>query len=259
MSETHDVKLTVVVATFNCADTLQACFDSIAEQTYPNIELIIVDGASTDATLDVIQANHSIITHWITEPDRGIYDAWNKAIAIATGEWFYFIGADDKLWDSYSIACAIERICELPIETVIAYGCVQLTRMNGAARIVGEDWNRIRKRMYGLMCIPHQGVFHSRRVFEKFGAFDKSLEIAGDYKLILLSLSLATPVFLDDTIVAVQYAGGKSALRSNRVMALKEFRQVQADLGVPVSIPWVWAYAKGLVLWFVSRFFDIKA
>lgn len=252
-------KITIVLATYNCADTLQTCLNSIAEQTFPNIELIVVDGASTDSTLAIIKANREMITHWISEPDKGIYDAWNKAIPLATGDWFYFIGADDKLHSNDSIARVMERIHELPDETLIAYGSVWLTRMNGSAARTGAEWDQIREGMHAQMCIPHQGALHARALFDRFGGFDNTLEIAGDYKLIMQSIEFAAPVFLVGIVVADQYAGGKSALRKHRILALREFRQVQNELGHPVRAAWIWAYAKGLVWSVVSRFRDAGA
>lgn len=248
-----------MLATYNCSDTLQACLHSIEEQTYPEIELIVVDGASTDMTLDVIKANDTIISRWISEPDNGIYDAWNKALSMATGDWFYFIGADDKLHEPNSIACAIERIRELPKETLVAYGSVQLTRMDGRVAIIGADWSKIHKKMYSQMCIPHQGAFHSHALFKQFGVFDDMFKLAGDYKLIMRSLELRNPVFLEGAIVADQYAGGKSAQRRHRILALSEMRKVQVEIGLPIKFEWIWAYGKGLMWGLMSRFIDVKA
>jgi glycosyltransferase involved in cell wall biosynthesis len=252
-------KLSIVLATFNCADTLQDCLNSIAEQTVPDVEVIVVDGASTDSTLEIIKANREMITHWISEPDKGIYDAWNKAIQLGSGDWFYFIGGDDKLHANDSIARVMEQIRELPDETVIAYGSVCLTRMNGSTTRTGAEWDQIREDMHAQMCIPHQGAFHARALLDRFGGFDNTLEIAGDYKLIMQSLELAAPVFLVGIVVADQYAGGKSALRKHRTLALSEFRKVQVELGYPLSSAWLWAYAKGLLWLIMSRFRDVRA
>lgn len=90
-------KISVVIATYNCAETLQDCLDSIYAQTYPDIDIVVIDGGSKDATVQVIRSNEEYLGYWISEPDRGIYDAWNKAIIQAKGEWVYFLGADDVL------------------------------------------------------------------------------------------------------------------------------------------------------------------
>ena len=87
--------MTVVVATYNNKSTVQQCIDSVAQQTYPHKELIIIDGGSHDGTVDLLKASEQKVAHWISELDRGIYHSWNKALLKATGEWICFLGADD--------------------------------------------------------------------------------------------------------------------------------------------------------------------
>ena len=77
----REPSISVIVAVLNGAKTLQRCIDSVAQQTYPNKELIIIDGGSQDGTVDILKANQGKITSWISEPDRGIYSAWNKGLA----------------------------------------------------------------------------------------------------------------------------------------------------------------------------------
>ena len=100
--------ISVVIAVYNGKATLQQCLDSVTQQTYSHVELIVIDGGSTDGTVDLIRANAQKIAYWISEPDRGIYNAWNKALAQAKGDWICFLGADDYLWN----AQVIERMAE---------------------------------------------------------------------------------------------------------------------------------------------------
>ncbi|WP_420156188.1 glycosyltransferase, partial [Siphonobacter sp.] len=94
--------VSVILVTHNAEKCLQACLDSIFRQTYPRIEIIIMDGASTDATVSILEANTEKITFWRSEEDQGIYDAMNKALEYVRGEWVYFIGADDELTHEFS-------------------------------------------------------------------------------------------------------------------------------------------------------------
>ena len=87
--------ITIIIAVFNGAKTLQQCIDSVAQQSYPNKELIIIDGGSKDGTLDLLKANSEKIDYWVSETDNGIYNAWNKGLAQANGDWICFLGADD--------------------------------------------------------------------------------------------------------------------------------------------------------------------
>ena len=95
-------RVSIIVVTYNAAATLQACLDSIYAQTYPNIELIVIDGNSSDGTQEILKANTTRIAFWQSEPDKGIYDAMNKALQHITGDWVYFLGADDELLPAFS-------------------------------------------------------------------------------------------------------------------------------------------------------------
>ena len=117
--------ISVVTAVFNCKSTLQQCLDSVAQQTYAHIELIVIDGGSTDGTVELIQANAQRIAYWISEPDRGIYNAWNKALAKATGDWICFLGTDDYLLDAqvmligFSISPLVNPLLSLYVHYVL--------------------------------------------------------------------------------------------------------------------------------------------
>lgn len=90
-------KISIIIATYNADKTLQRCLYSIALQKTEDIELLIIDGKSKDNTLEIIQKNKAIINFWLSETDKGIYDAWNKGIKLARGKWIMFLGADDML------------------------------------------------------------------------------------------------------------------------------------------------------------------
>jgi glycosyltransferase involved in cell wall biosynthesis len=91
-------KVSIITIVFNGIDTLEKTILSITNQTYPNIEYIIVDGASTDGTIDLIKAHSNVITRWISEPDKGLYDAMNKGIDLATGDYLWFINSGDVIF-----------------------------------------------------------------------------------------------------------------------------------------------------------------
>lgn len=92
--------LSIIIATYNAGNTLNTCLTSIVEQKSSEIELLIIDGGSTDNTLDIAHSYGDKIDVLISEPDKGIYDAWNKGISYSTGHWIMFIGADDILVDN---------------------------------------------------------------------------------------------------------------------------------------------------------------
>lgn len=246
-------RISVVISTFNSAPTLQACLDSIHAQTYDEIEIVVADGASTDGTVALLEANEDRLGAWFSAPDRGIYDAWNKALAHVTGDWVYFIGGDDTLYGPRVMEEVVDRLDAAPEGTLIAYGQIHYVGADGTVTVMGAPWEVAGPGMRSQMTLPHQGVFHARALFDAFGGFDEEFQIAGDYKLVMQSLARAAPFYLGEVIVANQGAGGKSSLRRNRVAALGEFRRVQAMLGYRVTPAWLVAYAKGWVWKLLDR------
>lgn len=259
MPDAPSLRLTIVLATYNCADDLETCLASIYAQSYPEIEIVIADGASTDGTVAVIERHADRLGGWLSEPDKGIYDAWNKALPLVSGDWVYFLGADDTLYDPDCIAQAMAALAKVPDGTFVAYAQARFIRVDGTSRLMGAPWAALKGQMQAQMMLPHQAVFHARALFERFGPFDGAFKIAGDYKLIMASLQEADPVYLGPIVIADQHAGGTSGLRKNRIAALDEFRAVQKALGLPLRPAWLWSYAKGLVWKALSRVRDVGA
>ena len=113
--------ITVIVAVFNGAKTLQHCIDSVAHQSYPNKDLIIIDGGSNDGTVDLLKTNYEQIKYWISEPDKGNYNAWNKGLSQAKGDWICFLGADDYFWDAQVLERMAEPLKKFPPDIRVAY------------------------------------------------------------------------------------------------------------------------------------------
>lgn len=250
------MKISIIISTLNAERYLQECLDSIRSQIWRNYEVIIVDGASVDGTLAIINQNLDLIDRLLSEPDHGIYDAWNKAISLAAGDWLYFLGSDDYLFEDGSLSNVMKAILPLQEMPMVVYGKVAFLTVGGEVRILGNHWHKAEKKMYSGMAIPHQGVFHSKELFRRFGGFDASLLSAGDYKLIMRSMECSAPHFLEDCVVAVQRAGGKSGLRKNRLSVVLEFRRAQSELGRGITIRWIGMYIKGCIWFVISKFID---
>jgi glycosyltransferase involved in cell wall biosynthesis len=112
-------KVSIIIVTFNAVSVLQRCLDSIYKQTYPFLEIIVIDGKSNDGTVDILKANADKIAFWRSEPDEGIYYAMNKGLENITGDWVYFIGADDEVLDKFS-----ELLNQLKDSSAVYYGRV---------------------------------------------------------------------------------------------------------------------------------------
>lgn len=246
--------LTIIVAVFNGRATLQQCIDSVAQQTYTNKELIIIDGGSRDGTVDLLEANRERISYWISEPDKGIYNAWNKGLSQAKGEWICFLGADDYFWDAQVLEQMTEQLIKLPASIRVAYGQIMLLNNDGKRLYpIGEPWEKIKDRFKQVMCIPHQGVMHRRSLFEQHGQFDESYRIAGDYELLLRELKTGGAVFIHNLIVAGMRQGGISNVPANALVTMQEFRSAQRMHGQRFP-GWIWIAAMArvylrLLLW----------
>ena len=102
--------VSVIIAVFNRAATLQSCLDSVFEQTPQSLEIIICDGGSTDGSREILEANGARLSYWQSQPDRGVPHAWNMALTRATGEWVCFLGADDRFAQRSTLATLLEAV-----------------------------------------------------------------------------------------------------------------------------------------------------
>jgi glycosyltransferase involved in cell wall biosynthesis len=220
--------ISIIVAVFNGAKTLQQCIDSVILQTYPNRELIIIDGGSKDGTVDLLKANSKQISYWISEPDHGVYNAWNKGLSQAKGDWICFLGADDYFWDAQVLERMAEQLIKLPSSIRVAYGQVRIVNAHDEGLYqIGDHWQKVKKSFKQAMCIPHIGTMHRSSLFELRGIFDDSFRIAGDYELLLRELKTGEAMFIPDIIVTAMRQGGISNAHSNSIEAMLELRRAQ--------------------------------
>lgn len=178
------MKVSVITATYNSSSAISICISSVNEQTYPNIEHIIVDGSSTDNTLETIQRDPGRITKIVSEPDKGIYDALNKGIQLATGEIVGFLHSDDCFYSSETLKHITNTFTE---DVDVIYGDLILVDKKDSNKIV-RYWKskpfepKLLKQ--GWMP-PHPTLFMRRKVYEKHGLFNVNLKCAADYDFIL--------------------------------------------------------------------------
>ncbi len=138
--------VTVITATWNAAATLPECLASVEAQDYPNVEHLVMDGASRDNTVDILRKHAGKRMRWVSEPDRGIYDAWNKGLRLAQGEWIAFLGADDVYLPG--AISAYMQLAAKHSEAVYLSSHVRWRRPNGKTRLIGEPWRWPRFQRY---------------------------------------------------------------------------------------------------------------
>lgn len=244
--------ISVVIAVFNGAETMQRCIDSVSVQTYAAKELIVIDGGSTDGTVEMLRQNESKLAYWESGADRGIYHAWNKGIAHARGEWICFLGADDYFWRTDVLERMAPVLSRAYPPVRVVYGEVLRTNRLGEEVVrVGEHWQSAKETFNQVINIPHPGLMHHRSLFAEYGAFDESFRIAGDYELLLRELRDGNALFVPGLVVAGVQHGGVSATPQGRLLSLVESRRAQRMHGIkrPGRV-WVVAYTKALIrLW----------
>lgn len=213
--------VSVIIAVFNGADTLQQCIDSVAEQTYAQRELVVVDGGSTDGTVEILKANSDKIGYWESEPDRGIYHAWNKALDHAEGEWVCFLGADDYFATVHSLA---RLLSGSGAGADFVFGRTALVDEKGCVlRIYGAMWDWERMKHYQI--VAHPGALHRRSLFERYGKFTEKYKIVGDYEFFLRVGSAASASYVDEVVV---HTGKGGVSRSQLRQVFKENRRIQS-------------------------------
>lgn len=227
----------IIIATYNAAQTLEACLDSLACQDFKNFEIIVADGLSTDRTMQIVELFPTLNIRAFSEKDSGIYDAWNKALKKSSGEWFYFLGADDTLWTNDVLAKVHDSLQNLPSQVTLWYAPVNyIYPATGLVRTFGLSWEQIEERFYERNCLPHQGVFHHHSLFKNLGVFDTTFRIAGDYDFILRALQAKAGIrFSSSPIIAGVAATGVSNDPSKTLKVIAEFERAKVKNGLPPS------------------------
>jgi glycosyltransferase involved in cell wall biosynthesis len=212
--------ISIILPVFNGGATLAEAIASVTCQSYDNIELIVVDGASSDNSLDIIMENEDSIDIWTSQPDLGVYDAMNKGLDLANGDWLYFLGSDDVLLDVLHKA-----VPYLKDPSAIYYGDVLLA--SGRMTFDGFNRHRIIRRN-----IPHQAIVYPRGVFRKY-RYDLKYPVAADYHLNLRCFGDSSFSFVKIPCVLALFndSAGLSSTRNDDAFAADKPRLVREHLG----------------------------
>lgn len=220
--------VSIITATFNSQRHLSECIDSVSIQDYPNVEHIVIDGASKDGTVDMLRMRDTEIEQWVSEPDKGIFDAWNKGVNLARGTWIAFLGSDDAY-----LPGAISRYMELALqnpEAEFLASRAQLVHASGYSPIFGAQWTW--PACARELTTINVGTMHSRSLFERYGRFDTSYRSAADYEFLLRAGKNLQTAFMPNVTVKMR-AGGASESTANlyerrRAKISRDVRSVSA-------------------------------
>jgi glycosyltransferase involved in cell wall biosynthesis len=219
-------QLSIITSVFNDAPLLARTIESVRSQSGASIEYIVVDGGSTDGTVDVIKKYESQIDYWLSEPDKGIYDAWNKGLKLASGEWIAFLGAGD-VYKPDAISTYISAMAHTTSISDLICSRIQLVDERGLVfRKWGKQysWPEFRKHME----FAHVGALHHRSLFERYGSFDTSYKSAGDYDFFMRCGKDLRTMFIDSVTADVLVGG----ISMNNSAGLLEVRDIQKKYGM---------------------------
>jgi glycosyltransferase involved in cell wall biosynthesis len=181
---TNNPVISIITAVYNGEKYLEEAILSVLNQSYIDIEYIIIDGGSTDGTISIIKKYENSISYWVSEKDGGIYDAWNKGINKAQGSWIGFLGADD-FYKSNAIEKYVELIIASKNVNYISSKVQLISQNKKSIKIIGECWNW--SKFSKNMNTAHVGSLHSKELYEKYSLYDPDFKIAGDYEFLLRS------------------------------------------------------------------------
>jgi len=217
--------VSVITSVLDGEAYLENTIQSVARQSYPNVEHIVVDGGSTDGTLSILRAHSDALEYWVSEPDNGIYDAWNKGLAAARGDWIAFVGADDVLRPNAMEQYVRAASGHAPGSVEFISSRVELvTATLERVRITGAPWGW--PALQRAMVVAHVGAVHHRSLFAKYGNFDTSYRLVGDHELLLRARGELRSRYID-TITASMRVGGASSAST----ALRESIRAKHETG----------------------------
>ncbi|WP_158626847.1 glycosyltransferase family 2 protein [Flavobacterium sp. GT3R68] len=221
-------KLSIITINYNDLEGLKKTVNSVIGQTYPPFEYIVIDGASTDGSAAYIESQTANINHWISENDSGVYNAMNKGIKAATGDYLFFLNSGDVLND----ATTLEKLNNESLGSKDIIACdicldyIESSELRSCPEKITFDYLH-------QYAIPHQALLLKRELFEKVGLYDENLKLVSDWKFVLKALSFYSATYKKINIVLCKYdMNGISSIAANKeLLRLEKEAVLNADYG----------------------------
>ena len=216
------MKVSIITVSYNSAKTIEETIHSVLNQDYKNIEYIVIDGASSDNTVEIINRYKADIAHVVSEPDKGIYDAMNKGIKIATGNLIGILNSDD-VYENSSVISNIISALEGNDAVYADLVYVQQNNLNRIKRVWKSGKYKVNSFLYGWMP-PHPTFFVKKECYTKYGLYNTNLNSAADYELMLrfIHKNKITVGYYENVIVKMRLGGVSNATIKNRFKANRE-------------------------------------
>lgn len=232
------MKISIITVSFNAEKTIHSTLESVVSQTYSNIEHIVVDGASRDNTMTIVAKFRDHLTHVISEPDKGIYDAMNKGLTLASGDIICFLNADDIYAQTTTLSTIVQLMSANNLDALISD--IEFFRADAphkALRRYKSKYFRPDRLAFGWMP-AHPGLFLHRRVYEQYGLFRTDLRIAGDFDFIarIFSKNTLNYDYYPQVTVRMLIGGISTGGLRNTIVLNKEVLQVCRDNDIRTNL-----------------------
>lgn len=234
------MRVSVIIATYNAESTVKKCIESILSQSYSNIEVVVMDGGSSDRTVEYVNSFQSPKVIIRSERDKGIYDAWNKGIEASTGDWLVFIGADDYFasYDVIEKSLGLISLDNLSPERAIYYGRLLVLDDAGVAFDgIGSEWldpwSFSGRHKWCQFPIPIMAAFYHRSCFFE-NSFDVNYKIMADINLVLSIAKKRAPKYIGDINITKMGFGGISTNPKRSLLLLREAIAVRKNHGLSI-------------------------
>jgi len=246
-----NLSVSIISVSYNSIGTISDTIKSVLAQTYPKIEYIIIDGSSTDGTIELIRSFGKSISKFVSEPDNGIYDAINKGIRLATGDIVGILNSDDFFFDNYVIEKVLRSFREHEIDAV--FGDAQFVDPKKTSKIVryySSKLFNVSKFKYGFMP-AHPSFYVKKELFEKLGYYKTDYKIAADFELLIRFLynNQIKYKYIEMPFVSMRTGGISNKSIRSRYILNKEIARACKENGIQTN--YFFIYSK-----YLTKIFD---
>ena len=232
------MKVSIITVSFNSAKTIADTIDSVLSQDFPEIEYIIVDGCSTDGTVDIIRQNENCISQWVSEKDQGMYDAMNKGIAMATGDVIGILNSDDVYMNTHVVSDLMHLMQSQNTEVVFA-DLILVDSSNQNKVIRYYDSGRFHPSKFKFGWMPaHPTVFVKRELYQRVGKFSTTYQIAADYEMLIrmLAIEKASYAYYPKPVVRMRSGGASTSGVSRNWILNQEIIRACKENGIYTNL-----------------------
>lgn len=231
------MKISIITVSYNSVNTIRDTIESVLNQTYKDIEYIIIDGGSTDGTVELIKSYGNKIHKFVSEKDKGIYDAMNKGIRLATGDVIGILNSDDVYFDEFVIEKVVKIFNEKKVDSL--YGDLYYVDRYDLNKVV-RYWKSSNFK-HGSFAKgwhpPHPTFFVKREIYEKYGMFDPTMEVSADFELMLRFLEKyhITTEYLPEIMIKMRTGGESNKNIKNIIAGNKSILRAFDKNGIKVN------------------------